>query len=187
MQKLDKEQYNKAKAAVALLRSFDCNVKDAEAALEFYIPNETPPAEALPYIITDSSVAEHLQSCKDGIPSTIALNNLVSGYSYTLSPGQREWMRRHYDMTPSEVIVVTEVECWPETRTLRSFKLESMVHVDPRNRKHVLTQARVTEGWRFFMESAVIDAEREESRVVKEKKESAKLSNLDSLLQGLME
>lgn len=85
---------------------------------------------------------------------------LWKGYSYTLSPGQRAWLRDNYDLTPTETVTVMWIETWTgdDARFPRSLCLKSDLHV-PSNRRHVLTQAVIRNVGRFFRESAERDAQ----------------------------
>jgi hypothetical protein len=89
---------------------------------------------------------------------TLDPSRMWDGFAYTLTPGQRKWLRDHFDMTPTETVVVSQLDRWTGTQSLRAFRLESQLHVDPRMRKHVLTAVWIRNARKFFSESRENDA-----------------------------
>lgn len=87
------------------------------------------------------------------------------GYSYVLSPGQRAILRETYGLTPTMTVTLGWIERWPGTAHPHSLLLTSDVHVDPRNRKHTLTQCVIRNVGEFLRISAEADAEDKDSRV----------------------
>ena len=94
----------------------------------------------------------------DGRPEPLVPSKCWAGYSYSLSPGQRGWLRDVYGLTPTATVTVHEVSPWPGTRHPRMIHLRSDLHVDPRNRRHVLVSAVIREPGKFWSESAERDA-----------------------------
>ena len=80
----------------------------------------------------------------------LAPARLWNGLSYSLSSGMRGLLRDQYGLTPTMTVTVKWVEPWPGTRFPRRMLLASDVHVDPRNRKHVLTECVISRVGEFF-------------------------------------
>lgn len=92
-------------------------------------------------------------------PTELSAHVLWTGYHYTLTPGQRKWFREFTGMTPAQTVTVAWLELWPGTLHPRAFKLVSDLHVDPRHRKHVITEWVVREPGSFFTTSTAFDNE----------------------------
>lgn len=103
------------------------------------------------------------------VPQVLSPGHAWPGYSYSLTPGQRAWLRDNYALTPTKTVTVLELTCWPGTQHPRMIHLRSDLHVDPRNRRHVLVNAVIRTPGKFFTESAARDAELEAEKL----KESA--------------
>lgn len=125
------------------------------------------------------TITEHLQS---GSNPVFTAGRLWSGYSYELTPGQRSILREAYGMTPTQTVTITDIETWKGTRFLRSFKLTSDIHTDPRNRRHVLTACIIRDAGAFLHSAAELDA-----KAVSEAKErpTKAAKNVDMVLPSL--
>lgn len=93
----------------------------------------------------------------DGVAEVLQVSKLWEGYSYSLTAGQRELLREMYGMTPSQTVTVTWIEKWPKTEWLRSLRIQSDVHVDPRLRRHLLTAVVIKTTGKFFAEAERLD------------------------------
>lgn len=102
----------------------------------------------------------------DDLPQNLASHVLWAGHHYTLTPGQREWFRENTALTPSQTVTIAWVEVWPGTKHLRSFKVVSDVHVDPRHRRHILNEYAIREAGKFFYQSAQNDAREKATKVL---------------------
>lgn len=105
------------------------------------------------------TIAEHVWR---GQKQVLSASNAFRGYSYTLSPGQRQWLKDHYGLTPTETVTVIELGLWPENHP-RQLILRSDEHIDPR-RRHVLNKVTLSRPGKFFHEAAQIDALLEQMR-----------------------
>lgn len=129
-----------------------------DLARRYTVPTECPPTE------------EHLVG---GKPQVLRPAVMWPGHHYTLTPGQRQWLREFAGLTPTETVTVAWVGVWKGTQHPKEFKIVSDLHVDPRNRRHALTELVIRDAGRFFFESAELDREKEESKV-KEGKEKVR-------------
>lgn len=102
------------------------------------------------------TIPEHFLN---GRPQVLDASHAWPGYSYSLSPGQRDWLRSNYGLTPTMTVTLITITRWPGTRHPQMMHLRSDIHIDPRHRKHVLVDAVIREPGRFFTESAARDAE----------------------------
>lgn len=93
----------------------------------------------------------------DGVAEVLQVSKLWEGYSYSLTAGQRELLREMYGMTPSQTVTVTWIEKWPKSDWLRSLRIQSDVHVDPRLRRHLLTAVVIKTTGKFFAEAERLD------------------------------
>ena len=100
-------------------------------------------------------ILEHLA---DGGNATLCVEKAWNGYSYTLTPGMRGLLRDLYELTPTETVTLSWVEPWPGTRHPYRMKLVSDIHIDPRVRKHVLTEVVINRVGEFFRLAAERDA-----------------------------
>lgn len=124
----------------------------------------TPSEDDVRYTLpaTQPDLVSHLI---DGKNATLEVARLWNGYSYTLTPGQRSILRDTYGLTPTQTVTVAWVEPWPGTQHPRVMKLTSDLHVDPRNRKHVLVSAVINDVGTFFRNAQELDeADRAERR-----------------------
>jgi len=138
--------------------------------------------------VDQPTIPEHFL---DGKPQVLDANHAWPGYSYSLTPGQRAWLRDNYGLTPTATVTITGIARWPGTRHPQMISLRSDIHVDPRQRKHVLVEAVIREPGRFFTESAAHDAKLEAARTVNEAKKGGKaprekkIADLSSYLTDL--
>lgn len=93
----------------------------------------------------------------DGVAEVLQVSKLWEGYSYSLTAGQRELLREMYGMTPSQTVTVTWIEKWPHSDWLRSLRIQSDVHVDPRLRRHLFTAVVIKTTGKFFAEAERLD------------------------------
>lgn len=117
------------------------------------------------------TIGEHFLN---GEAQVLSPGHLWAGYSYTLTPGQRAWLREQYGMTPTATVTVLEIARWPGTRHPRVLHLKSDLHVDPRQRRHILTSAVIRTPGKFFAEAAQYDAEREAQLAAEDAEKVAK-------------
>ena len=97
-------------------------------------------------------------------PEILTAANCFPDRQYTLSPGQREVLRERYGLQLSKVMIVTNVEMFPGTNIIASFRLEAGRHIDPRNKGAVLVKAVVRPAADFFEAGAKREKEAEERR-----------------------
>lgn len=98
-------------------------------------------------------ISEHIWR---GQKQVLSPTNLFKGYSYTLSPGQRQWLRDNYGMTPTETVTILDLGLWPGNHP-RTITIRSDEHVDPK-RRHVLVKATIGKPGKFFHESQLLDS-----------------------------
>lgn len=127
----------------------------AEIAAESAVPTEDDTRYLLPE--HPPTITEHLT---EGLNAVMTAGCLWQGYSYSLSPGQREWLRERFEMTPTKTVTVTELQVWLGTRHPRSMVLACDLHI-PATRTRVLKQCTISNVGTFLRESAAIDAARE--------------------------
>lgn len=94
-------------------------------------------------------VGEHL-ALGDDRPTLSC--RLVAGRSYSLSPGQRDYIRDRFNMTPARLVKVIEVAVFPGTQLIRLVRLVSEEHVDPRRRR-MMTKFTI-DRWGEFCDQA---------------------------------
>jgi len=104
-------------------------------------------------------ISEHIWR---GQKQVLSPTNLFKGYSYTLSPGQRQWLRDNYGMTPTETITILDFGVWPGNHP-KTITLRSDEHVDPK-RRHVLVSATINRPGKFFHEAQQLDLLLEQMR-----------------------
>ena len=108
---------------------------------------------------TAPSLTDHLEPGNGLRPGVLSPHTLWSGYHYTLTPGQRKWFREFTGMTPAQTVTIGWLELWTGTQHPKAFKLISDLHVDPRHRKHVITEWVVREAGEFFTKATEFDNE----------------------------
>lgn len=121
------------------------------------VPTEEDMRYVLPTVPPD--VATHFV---DGTPQELGAAVLWVGYSYTLTPGQRSLLRDTYGMTPTQTVTVERVEAFTGTQFARVMKLRSDMHVDPKNRRHVLISATINNVAEFFRVARELDDVKEQ-------------------------
>lgn len=99
--------------------------------------------------------------------------NAFADRQFTLSPGQRDYLRERFGLTPTTVVVLTNAQTFKSSHVLFQLTIKSAEHVDPRRRSHVLNAATVRAS-EFFAEAARLDKEREARRVEEEEKADKK-------------
>lgn len=119
------------------------------ATYERGTPGEADMRYTCPTVAPD--IATHFT--EGGVPQELSASVMWAGYSYSLTPGQRAVLRDTYGLTPTQTVTVDFIEMWPGTQHPRSVKLRSDVHVDPRNRRHVLTQCVIRDVATFFADA----------------------------------
>lgn len=154
------EQHRPAiEAALRVLDShaFDTKALWRELSTRIAVHERGTPGEAdLKY--TCPTVAPDITThFVDGEPQVLDAGCMWGGYSYSLTPGQRSVLRDTYGMTPTQTVTVEWVELWPGTQHPRTMKLKSDIHIDPRNRKHVLTSCVIRDVAAFFTTALRLD------------------------------
>lgn len=118
----------------------------------------TPGMEDVKYTcpLVPPSITEHLEG---GKPQVLHPAVMWQGYHYMLSPGQRQYFREVLGMTPAQTVTIAWVELWKGTQHPRSFKVVSDEHVDPRLRRHTLTEVVIRNAGEFFTKAYEFEAE----------------------------
>lgn len=123
------------------------------------------------------------------ITRDLSVAQLWPGYAYTLTPGQRKWLRDHFDMTPTQTVTATQVVKWKGTNSLRELRLESQLYVDERLRKRVLKSVWIHDAEKFFRESwendQCVDGNADATVGAGKGSATAKTISLEDLLAGL--
>lgn len=102
-------------------------------------------------------VGEHLSIGNDRPTLSCAL---VTGRAYSLTPGQRDYIRDHYNMTPAKLVKVIELAFYPGGKYIRRVTLVSEEHIDPRRRAMVVKLS--IDNWgRFCTEAKKNDEDRQ--------------------------
>lgn len=122
------------------------------------------------YTVPTSAPATQDHLGEGGKPQALRPEVMWAGHHYTLTPGQRQWLRDFAGMTPTETVTIAWVAVWKGTQHPKGFKLVSDLHVDPRLRRHVLTELVVRDAGRFFWEAGELDRAREEVKAEAEEK-----------------
>ena len=89
---------------------------------------------------------------------------------FTLTGGMRDVLRQAHGLTPTKVVVVTNAVVFPGTNILSQFTIKSALHVDPKQRRHVLIEAVISPAAKFFEQASRLDKAREEEKVKAERK-----------------
>lgn len=97
-------------------------------------------------------ISEHVWK---GEKQVLSPGNAYQGYSYTLSPGQRQWLKDMFNLTPTATVTLSEVALW-EGNHPRRIILASDEHVDVR-RRHVLSRVVISNPGKFFYDSHKLD------------------------------
>ena len=78
---------------------------------------------------------------------------LVKGRAYSLTPAQRDVVRKWYNMTPAPLVEVIDLAMFPGTKMIRQVVIRNEEHIDLGRRKHVLHKFTINE-WGRFMHAA---------------------------------
>lgn len=156
-------------AVESALRTLEANLFDVKALWREHAQRlaswdtGAPDADDMRYVLPAAPprLEDHL---RDGANSEMSANVLWDGFSYTLTPGQRAWLRDNYDLTPTETVTAVWIERWPGTVHPRAMRIDSDLHV-PASRKHVLKSVVIRNVGRFFRESEERDAAERKERV----------------------
>jgi hypothetical protein len=129
-----------------------------------------------------SSVADHF---RDNLPEPLSAAQCWQGRQYTLTPGQRAYLRDRYGLTPTRVVELIEVGLFRSAPTVvHTFVLRSAEHVDEQRRRHVLNAVCITNAAEFFARAAQIDKQREDDATASATKESTpKMSKRMSMVE----
>src|ERR1035437_7256746 len=100
---------------------------------------------------------------EDGQPPVLTNSTLRVGARLQLSPGQRSTLRDRYELTPTKVVEVTNLELFEGTRFIRELVLGSDIHVSEHQRKHILVHCRISDFGAWYRSSVELDKEREEA------------------------
>lgn len=153
---IDTDTLNKLNAAIVLLGAWNLPTKTVVEALGARLDEQRkqPTDEDRKWQHTPPEViGEHL-SLGDNRPTLSCA--LMVGRAYALTPGQRDYIRDHYNMTPARLVKITEVALYPGTSCIRRVTLISEEHVDPRRRK--MTVKLAIDNWgQFCTESKAND------------------------------
>lgn len=98
---------------------------------------------------------------KDGQPPVLTNSTLRVGARLQLSPGQRSTLRDRYELTPTRVVEVVNIELFENTRYIRELTLRSDIHVSEHQRKHILVHCRISDFGAWYSSSIELDRERE--------------------------
>lgn len=150
-----------SEAALRHLEAQDFDVKALWRDLSERVDSHergTPSEDDVRYVIpsTQPALASHFDGAE---PVELQPSALWKGYSYTLTPAQRGILRETYGLTPTKTVTLDWIETWPGTQHPRAMCLRSDVHIDPRNRRHVLSRCVIREVGTFFRTAAERDAE----------------------------
>jgi len=100
------------------------------------------------------NIGEHL-SFGDSRPTLSCA--IAVGRCYSLTPGQRDYVRDRFNMTPAPLVRVLEVALYPDTKFIRRVTLASEIHVDPKNRKRIMTKFAIDKWGEFCTQSKAND------------------------------
>jgi hypothetical protein len=128
-----------------------------------------------------SATADHF---RDSLPEPLSAAQCWQGRQYTLTPGQRAYLRDRYGLTPTRVVELTEVGLFRATNIVHTFVLKSAEHVDEQRRRHVLNAVCITNAAEFFARAAQLDKQREDDATASATKESTpKMSKRMSMVE----
>lgn len=147
-------------AALRVLDAEGYDVKPLWQALSTRIADHergVPDVDDVKYLLptVPPTTAQHFDGSR---PQPLTASSLWQGFSYSLTKGQRNLLRESYGLTPTMTVTCGWVETWPGTQHPRAMCLVSDVHVDPKNRRHVLTKATIRNVGRFFRLAEEMDA-----------------------------
>lgn len=98
-----------------------------------------------------------------GVNEVLTAWNAANGFSYTLSAGQRRYLRNRYGMTPTSTVTIDRVAYFKGTNVIHTMLLTSDEHVPNSRRRHVLNEV-VLIATDFFERSSAFDKEIEAER-----------------------
>lgn len=193
---------DRIESALRMLASFEFSTNALWMELEVRLEKESNaaprPDDMLYELPVDDRKWEDLQTARASaglaqvtVTPVLTCATCYAGWQYELSPGQREWLRNNFNMTPAKQVVILEVAVWVDTRHPKELVLRSCEHVNPALRRNTLVMARITNAGTFFKESAALDAAREEDRVsematsASSSKKSDSIKDLDVMMAEL--
>jgi hypothetical protein len=89
----------------------------------------------------------------------LSTSTLRMGGRFLLTPGQRATIRARYNLTPTKVVEITQLECYEGTRIIKDLVIKSDLHVPEHQRKHVLVCCRISDFGKWYSEAKAIDEE----------------------------
>ena len=177
-------EYSKALATLTA-QGFDIKSIVSQKAAKDEEAQPKPTEDDLLYqLTTPDSWIPHFESREP----VLSLSTIRIGTRLTLTSGQRSTLRDRYEMTPTKVVEVLRVECFPGTRSIRELVLRSDLHVPDNQRKHILVHCRISDFANWWRSSIELDKKAEEEKQSKEAakpKESASAALAESYLQYL--
>lgn len=126
-----------------------------EEAREDYNAQPATEDRLFPWVKPDA-ITEHLLP---GGRRTVLTSAIGVGREYELSPGQRDYMRNHYGMTPAQTVEVTTFELYADGKHIKSVRFRSAEHIDPQ-RRHVIRAFAIHNWGRFMTEAKKLDEDR---------------------------
>lgn len=120
-----------------------------------------PDADDLKWSLEQATiVAEHITLGNDR-PTLDC--HMVVGRAYSLTPGQRDYIRDHHNMTPAPLVEVIECAVYIGSQYIRRVTLRSVEHIDPRRRK-VINKFTIDRWGHFMSEALANDKARAEAK-----------------------
>jgi hypothetical protein len=119
----------------------------------------TPNASDLAFPL--NTPASWLPHFVNGQPPVLTNSTLRVGARLQLSPGQRSTLRERYELTPTKVVEVVNIELFEGTKMIRELVLRSDLHVSEHQRKHILVHCRISDFGAWYGSSVELDRERE--------------------------
>lgn len=156
----------KIETALRYLSSCGLNVDDVWTQFNVALTvhdNAAPTADDLRYTVPIGPREWH-HVIEEDYP-VLDTSNCYVGWQYELTPGQREWLKGRYGMTPARTVSVENLATWKGTQHPRSLTLRSGEHINPTLRKHTLSSVTITCPGTFFREACALDATRLEARL----------------------
>lgn len=105
------------------------------------------------------STPESWQPHFDQHEPTLSPSTLRIGGRFTLTAGQRSTLRDRYEMTPTKVVEVVNIELYPQTKCIHNLVLRSDRHVAESRRKHILVQCCISDFGQWLDSSSERDKE----------------------------
>jgi hypothetical protein len=88
---------------------------------------------------------------------------IVIGRAYSLSPAQRDVVRKWFNMTPAPLVEVLDLKLFEGTKFVQHVVLRSMEHIDPR-RKRVMNKFTIDRWGKFMSQVQEREAEIQQQR-----------------------